>query len=366
MNLICPINQLGYGVVGLNVLLEIEKAGKNPSLFPLGNIEAHPDHHEVMRKAIDRARFFDPQQPSLRIWHQNDLAMHVGQGMHAFPIFELDRFKPDELHHLSKQDCLFVPSEWAKNVCKEHGLRYTHVAPLGVDSTLFAPSPLRASPTTTFLNCGKWELRKGHHVLLEAFNKAFQPDDNVLLVMNCFNPCLPEPECTRYNQSWVMAYMQSKLGQAGKIQIIPQRLPSQLDVANLMAQTDCGVFPSLAEGWGLETSEMLAMGRHIITTRYSAHTEYCTDDNSLLIDIEELEPAWDGYWFRADDPIWSGKPGRWARFGEKQEEQLIEHLRSIHRRKQEGSLKVNQAGVDSMKKFTWENTVKKICEVLCP
>jgi hypothetical protein len=54
-----------------------------------------------------------------------------------------------------------------------------------------------------FLNVGKWEYRKGHDVLLEAFNKAFEPTDNVRLVMNCHNPCCraKSREEERYNRT---------------------------------------------------------------------------------------------------------------------------------------------------------------------
>ena len=33
-----------------------------------------------------------------------------------------------------------------------------------------------------FLACGKWEARKGHDVIPDAFCRAFRPGDNVLLV----------------------------------------------------------------------------------------------------------------------------------------------------------------------------------------
>ena len=90
-----------------------------------------------------------------------------------------------------------------------------------------------------------------------------------------------------------------------------------------MKQTDCGVFPARAEGWNLELLEMMACGKHVITTNYSAHTEFCNKDNCFLVDINELETAHDGVFF-------SGEYGHWASFDNSAKDQLIEHMRMVH------------------------------------
>ena len=77
-----------------------------------------------------------------------------------------------------------------------------------------------------------------------------------------------------------------------------------------MSKADCGIFPSRAEGWNLDMLEMMALNKSIITTNYSAHTEFCNKDNSFLIDISETEPANDGKWFFGQ--------GNWAKIGEEQ------------------------------------------------
>jgi glycosyltransferase involved in cell wall biosynthesis len=131
-----------------------------------------------------------------------------------------------------------------------------------------------------------------------------------------------------------------------------------------MSQADCGVFPSKAEGWGLESAEMLAMGKHVIITDYSSHTEYANADNSRLIYVDNLEPANDGIWFNADSEEWDGKPGEWAALGKSQEEQLITHLRDIHRLRSNGILGQNTKGLEIGNLFSWNNTAKEILDGL--
>jgi hypothetical protein len=97
----------------------------------------------------------------------------------------------------------------------------------------------------------------------------------------------------------------------------------------------------------------MACGKHVIITNYSAHTEFCNTKNSYLIDIDELEPAYDGKWF-------NGKVGSWAKIGQDQIEQTINHMRTVHSLKQDGQLKVNEEGIKTSKEFTWENTAKEI------
>lgn len=379
INITAPVNQLGYGVVSLNILKALDAIGAEPAAWFLGPVEAPPECHELLNRVSQRTRTYNRTAPSLRIYHQFDLAQHVGAGRRiGFPIFELTRFKSNEIHHLCSQDGLVVCSQWAKQVLLNADWRFLEgdifVIPLGVDREIFQPQAvfeqcqLSYESKTKFFNCGKWEYRKGHDVLCEAFNKAFEPGDNVSLFLNCHNPCFQDQQkYLSYNKQWTDYYKNSKLGD--KISISPSRLPAQHDVAEVMRKMDCGVFPARAEGWNLELSEMLAMGKHVIATNYSAHTEFCQNGATRLIEPSRdalgglrLEDAHDGIWFNADDPEWGGEPGQWLEFGDEQMDQLVEHLRAVHRHKQEGSLGVNQAGVDAMAPFTWEATARKLVQ----
>ncbi len=370
INITGPINQLGYGICTTNLVHALCKRGHTPALWCVGPVDMMPKYAQGVQQSYNRQAKYNAQAPSVRIYHQFDLAQHVGRKAHCgFPIFELDRFNPTELNHLKQQDFLFVPSGWATDVLIDHGFNSDRlgVVPFGVDQEIFRPSPKehKDGDQTVFLNVGKWELRKGHDVIIDAFCKAFTKQDNVRLVMACVNPCFrTNEEAERYNMGWISTYMESTLGQAGKVTIIGKRLPSQKEVADLMAQADVGVFPARAEGWNLDLSEMLAMGKHVIATDYSAHTEYLTFDNARLMDVGVLEDAHDGVWFDASAAHWEGKPGRWAELNDCVVDQLVEHMRQTHKLKQEGKLVLNQAGIDTMKSFTWEHSADKLVAIL--
>ena len=92
----------------------------------------------------------------------------------------------------------------------------------------------------------------------------------------------------------------------------------------------------------------MALNKPIITTNYSAHTEYCTADNAYLINIDGLTQAEDGKFFDGS--------GNWADLGQKQMEQTVEHMRKVYN---EG-IKTNSAGLETVQKYTWENTASII------
>lgn len=355
INLLAPINSLGYGVVGLNVVGGLDRLGHRPALFPLGEIEAPDDQHDLLRRALAQREQYDPGAPSLRISVQSDLDQHVGRGARCgLPIFELTRFTDVERHHLEAQDLLFVPSRWAKQILVDNGIPEAriHLAPFGVDREIFRYDDGTKPGATVFLNVGKWEFRKGHDVLAEAFSSAFTKRDDVRLIMLTPNPFYAEGE----SREWADVYRNSPLG--AKIEVIEERLPTQRDVAALMARADCGVFPFRAEGWNLDLAEMMAMGKNVIATNYSAPTEYLTAENARLIEIDGLTEALDGKWFHGQ--------GEWADFGDAQVEQLVSHLREVHRLKQSGALKPNVAGRDTMARFGWDETARRIAAALAP
>ena len=367
INLMTPINQLGYGVAGINILKALQ-ARTDVALHMIGQPQVtNQADADAVKKGLETAKFFDAKATCVKIWHQNQMAERIGSGKFiGFPIFELDTFTDLEKHHLRSCDELMVCSQWAKDVVLSnifpadipvvHDLfaEKIHVVPLGVDTEIFKPH-VSKRPKTIFFNCGKWEKRKGHDILLECFNRAFRHEDDVELWMMCHNPFIGD-----HNKEWENLYKNSPLGD--KIRMIPRQKTHE-DVYNIMKQTDCGVFPARAEGWNLELLEMMACGKDVITTNYSAHTEFCNEKNSFLIDIDSLEPAYDGVFF-------TGNHGQWASFNDSSKSQLVEHMRNVHGVKQQYTnghdihfrelTSPNHAGIETANKFTWENSAKEL------
>jgi glycosyltransferase involved in cell wall biosynthesis len=350
INYVAPINNTtGYGITSTNILKSLVKNTSNDiSLFPVGGIgvDSVSDKQLLENLLSKTQQSFNNKAPCFKVWHPHDLSMSVGKGKYgALIFFELNNLKTIEQTHINNLDVVFVASKWGKNVLQNNGIKTKIVvSPLAVDTQIFTDHehPKQFTKDTyKFVNIGKWEIRKGHDFLLEAFNNAFTENDDVELFMINHNPFLSAQE----NQIWVEMYKNSKLG--NKITPIA-RVPTHLDLAKFIRDMDCGFFPARAEGWNNEILEVMALNKPVITTNYSAHTEYCTQDNAFLIDIDELTLAEDGKFFNGE--------GKWANLGDKQMDQAVEYLRKVYN----NNIKTNPKGFETAKTYTWDNTASII------
>jgi glycosyltransferase involved in cell wall biosynthesis len=184
-----------------------------------------------------------------------------------------------------------------------------------------------------------------------AFEAAFSDGDDVRLVMACHNPCADE----RYNAQWEDYYNASPM--RGKIAVCPSYFPSQGGVVELMRAADVGLFPARAEGWNLELGEMLALGRRVVCTNYAGHTEFVCGEYANLVEVDRLVPAYDGHWFHGQ--------GAWADLGERQLEQLVEHMRALHKEKRENGSLPNHLGAKMMAEwYTWRHSAEALISAL--
>lgn len=351
LNLNCPINVTSYGYVSSYLIKHLLSLGHDVRHIPIG--PTSPDENLAAHIEPATSRWdFSYDAPCIRLWHQHDLNPFYGRGVRiGFPIFELETFSKVESHSLQNPDHLFVCSDWAKEVILNNFPSLdVHVVPLGYDPEIFKPSSLPSNHTTIFGNFGKFEVRKGHDILPKIFDLAFEKDDNVALVMMPHNFFLDQQE----TDSWISSFKNSKLGD--KIAFVG-RQKTQTMVYNIMEQIHCGIFPSRAEGWNLEALELLACGRHLIITGCTGHTQFCNDENSYLVEMTS------GSEQAKDDKFFSGEHN-WRSIKNDEIDQMVEYMREVHRKNQEGSLELNQTGIDSAKEFTWENSTKKFVSAI--
>ena len=343
-----PLNPLGYGVVGYNIAKSLIKINKDVQIFPIGQPQLTSTAiDEIIESTIGN---YDNTRDVIKIWHQHDLINRPSSTgkYYGFPIFELDTFSKFEKTNLKVPDKLFVCSNWAKQVVIDNIPEISPdnivVAPLGVDRDIFFDININLNSTMyRFYTIGKLEYRKGHEFIVDCFNKAFSEKDDVELDMMVHNVFLQREVV----EQWLSGFKNTKLGRKIKFQ---NPVQTQREVADFIRYNDCGLFPSRAEGWNLELLESMSCGKPVIATNYSGHTEFCNDENSYLIDIEDKEVAYDrmgGMWFKGQ--------GSWAELDYEQEEQMITYMRKCYHDRP-----INKKGIETAKTFTWENTVNKI------
>lgn len=351
INIEAPIGYTGYGVVGRNIAYELATSDVDVSLFPIGNSIECPTHQkETLLRCIQNRENFSSKSPSLKIWHQNDLAMFPGSPRIAYTFFELDTLKPNEVHHLQQCDKVLVACDWAQRVCQKHDIN-AEVLPCGV-SDVFKPKTKRKNTKCVFLNIGKWEVRKGHLELARAFGKLLGYTRDVELWMMSENRFYQNGE-----NEWWKSYFRDYCGTYVKFL---NWVPNESDVANIMQQADIGVFPAKAEAWNLELLEMMACGKQVICTNYSGHSHFANSNNATLLEPEGLETATDaceahpdGFWFKGF--------GKWAKINT---ETLTSHMVNTYDTWNTNDVNINTQGILAASIYSWKNATKRLKELL--
>ena len=370
INLITPLNDLGYGIVGKNIAKALYNKYSNLKIYPMGPTENLLNVHKA---GISQGRYIDRTFPDLRIWHQFDMGYFISNKVKSgLTFFELDVLTKEEVSHLNSLDILFLPSYWHIDVARANGVASPKMVnlPMSVDTETFLDinteyknfvgynnygimifdedKNKQDKPPTVFINCGKWEIRKGHDIIIECFEEVFDERDNVRLIMNCQNPFIDN------NHEWEERY------NAPNVKVIKNRLFSQSDLAKLFYMADVGIFPARAEGSNLEACELLAMGKHCIMSNYSGHEAYAVDAGAATFNFSKFEPADDGVFFDSAHPKWSGNPGKWGRITEKEKQVIKDYMWDFHVEKQAGRLKKNEKGLKFFKEWTWGSVADRI------
>ena len=349
LNVIAPINTLSYGYTSYHLIKELSRS-LQVSLFPIGPIEVDNKDSAFIGKALENSKSFDYNAPSLKIWHQFHMADSVGRGLRiGLTIFELNSLTDVEVHHLNSLDHILVPSKWALNVCKNSGITSpVHVLNLGVNTNIFKPIEIEPYDKFTILNIGKWEIRKGHDILPYLLSSTFSKRDDVKLIMVPYNPFIGP----KGNEKWKSYYKNTV-----NIELeILDRLESQHDLANLINKCHVGLFPARTEGWNLPLLEMMACGKHVVTTNVTAHTEFCNLENSKLVNLDKTETAYDGLFFKGQ--------GNWYTIDDQPKIEMCNHIRELYEMYQRGDSLINQNGIETARRFTWSRSASQFIEYL--
>jgi glycosyltransferase involved in cell wall biosynthesis len=128
--------------------------------------------------------------------------------------------------------------------------------------------------------------RKNPWALIRAFERAFGPNDDALLVLKSIN--------SPHDPAGMETLEREAMGL--RVKFIDGHLPSD-EVASLMAAADCYVSLHRSEGLGLGMAQSMYLGKPVIATGYSGNLDFMTVNNSLLVryDLVELERDYGPY-----------------------------------------------------------------------
>lgn len=149
--------------------------------------------------------------------------------------------------------------------------------------------------------------RKNPEGVVEAFKRAFRPDENAGLVIKISN--CTEDELKR---------LKTHLGNYQNVYFLTEVMTRE-QINCLMKSVDALVSLHRAEGFGLVMAEAMLLGKPAIATNWSANTEFMTPETACLVDCQMVE-------LKKDEGLFK-KGSRWA---EPDVGQAAEYMRRLY------------------------------------
>ncbi|MFN8224889.1 MAG: glycosyltransferase [Gaiellales bacterium] len=316
------LHPTGFDEEGHSVLLSLERLGYAPAARNYRQEATHGQSIDAAaRGAVERA-LARPLPTGRHLLVQHALLqgrVHDAGPTAARLMFETDQLPPDWMRRLHTVDELWLTSDHALEVFGNAGVpaERMHLLPMTLDFDLYDPTVEREPFTLPeqargfrFLTTFEFQERKGWDVLLDAWVRAFDANDDVSLVLKTFSlhgdtrrevherldAALAEA-CRRHGKTNAPVVLESSVLPAGEL-------------PRLYAACDAFVLASRGEGWGRPYMEAMAMGLPTIGSGWSGNLAFMDEDNSFLVGgrlrpIERWdarpERDWKGHrWFSAD------------------------------------------------------------------
>lgn len=244
----------GYSTSSANLIREIEKLGMPVSTHYTGQKIAILYHNPYSLPRIEAP---------YRI---------------IYTMFESDKIPDDWTDYLKAADEVWVPSHWCQNVFERAGIKTT-VMPLGYNEgayTLVERTPaVKSRRDFTFLHYNAFNIRKGFTEVFKAFVEEFDKTEPVKLILKTTQNQSPLPITRSEYPNIECIY--------GKIE--------DSELFNIMKRSDCFVFPSRGEGFGMDPLECMATGMPAIVPNAHGISEYFHPDYMYEVKVKEKCPA---------------------------------------------------------------------------
>jgi len=196
--------------------------------------------------------------------------------------WEVDAFPSSMLPAIDLADEIWVPSDFVRDAVAPHTTKPVVKVPIPI------PCPEPSSeigrrelqiPEDRFAFAFAFDFlsvaeRKNPFGLVDAYTRAFRPDDGACLVIKSINGAQDLAALER---------LRFIAADRPDVSIMDGYLPAEHQHA-LFAACDAYVSLHRSEGFGLTIGEAMALGKPVIVTGYSGNLEFTSPENSYLVD----------------------------------------------------------------------------------
>lgn len=367
-----PANKTGYGSASVQYLNALHELKADFSYMPIGDVDpATSLHPEIIEKC---GKDIDFNKPVFCFWHlfdmNNKLSQFTGKKI-GLTTIEVDTLSTGDIANAANLHKLATTNTYHADIMEEQlntavhiirhgrlqipGFKYEYQDFVGIWNTITAPTKLPEN-ALVLSSCGKFEKRKS---FLELIHACLKLDKPVVLVAYWFNPFIkdgfPYSEINKLNFYPCFTNSGAKVFSKDKLHLIlmPQ-VPTQVGLMNSLSKADYFISPSKAEGWNLPLFDALTLGIPCIATNTSAHRDFITPMNSIVINNSGKEQA-------IDLPFFNGH-STWSSVTE---DNILEALiKASNSRRSADNLGRARLATKTYETWTWKNETKKILQLV--
>jgi glycosyltransferase involved in cell wall biosynthesis len=295
---------------------------------------------ELFRLGVKLEEHASSQKAGLLYSYPNGILQMTNDVRLIMTMFESDKIPEDWPDYLDMADEVIVPSKWCADTFARAGIKAT-VVPLGYNDRVFSyidrPVPVKDGKPFTFIHYNSFNIRKGFFEVFEAFTKEFGSNEPVRLILKTTNRKPPIPIMwTEYPN----------------VEVVTGELP-EAELVKLLGRSNCMVYPSRGEGFGITPLEAMATGLPAIVPNAHGISEYFNANYMLEVKAEER------------------CPGLYARFkGQDVGEMVICDVADLRRQmrhaynNQAEMHELGRSASEYVKFYTYQKTAAKLAEII--
>ncbi|NOX18950.1 MAG: glycosyltransferase family 4 protein [Chlorobi bacterium] len=340
----------GWGVCSKYLKQETPKFYENVSVWDFENDgQAFRKADGIVFHALTGTDFI----PIAKIW---------GDRNYGYTFFE-NELSQVSLQNAKRFEKVIGGSTWNEEKMKALGVENADTLIQGIDPDIFYPiEEEKSDELFVIFSGGKFELRKGQDLVLEAVKILQKKYDDVVLMNAWYNMWPASMELFQYSkrfkferkgESWpeVMSNIYN-LNDVDENRIITLDLVNNKKLRSLYAKTDVALFPNRCEGGtNLVMMEYLACGKPVIASYTSGHKDVLNENHALL--LKENVP------FRIND----ANGNLWADWEEPSLDEIVAKLEFAYNNRDSIKLLGKNAG-EYMKNFTWEKSAEQLVKII--
>ena len=350
-----PVNAVSFGQVSVGILREFYRRELEPCLFLIGD-QMDLSVHNVdqnftnwIKGCVNKSlKNHKRSNPIFKLWHINGSLESYSEKQNLLTFYELDSPTDEEINILKNNNLVFVSSEYTKNTFEDYGLENVKYMPLAFDNSSFSIKQNRYfNDRITFNVVGKLEKRKHHAKIIQSWLSKYGNKKEYFLNCAIANPFLKPEDQQQLINNILQGQKFFNINFLGF-------MPNNQIYNDYLNSADIIIGMSGAEGWGLPEFNSVCLGKHAIILNAHAYKGWANEKNSILVNPTGKIESYDNMFFRKGSQFNQGNIFDFNHIDFLNScDKAIERVRSD---------KINKAGLELQKKFTFEKMVDSILE----